>query len=60
MAKELRCGDVIPGCPTVIEGKDDTEIMKKASEHAKTAHSMTVIPPDVVNRVQKAIHTKSA
>jgi predicted small metal-binding protein len=60
MARELRCGDVIPGCPAVIEGKDDTEIMKKATEHAKSAHSMTVIPPDVANKVQKAIHTKSA
>jgi predicted small metal-binding protein len=60
MAKELRCGDVIPGCPTIIEGKDDSEVMKKAAEHAKSMHSMTVIPPDVANKVQKAIHTKSA
>ena len=60
MAKELRCGDVIPGCPTMIEGKDDSEVMKKAAEHAKSAHSMKMIPPDVANKVQKAIHSKSA
>jgi predicted small metal-binding protein len=60
MAKELRCGDVIPGCPTIIEGKDDSEVMKKAVEHAKSAHGMKMVPPDVANKVQKAIHTKSA
>jgi predicted small metal-binding protein len=60
MAKQLRCGDVIPGCSTVIEGKDDAEVMKKATEHAKSVHSMATIPPDVVSKVQKAIQTKSA
>jgi predicted small metal-binding protein len=60
VAKELRCGDVIPGCSTIIEGKDDSEVMKKATEHAKAVHHMVTIPPDVANRVQKAIHVKSA
>ena len=58
MAKELRCGDVIPGCTTVIEGKDDKEVMKKATEHAKSAHKMTMVPPDVASKVQQAIHNK--
>jgi len=58
MSKELRCGDVIPGCSTVIEGKDDKEVMMKATEHAKNAHKMTTIPPDVASKVQQAIHTK--
>jgi hypothetical protein len=31
VAKEVRCGDVIAGCPTVIEGKDDKEVMAKAA-----------------------------
>jgi predicted small metal-binding protein len=60
MAKELRCGDVVPGCSAVIEGKDDTDVMKKAAEHAKNAHGMMTIPPDVASKVQKAIHPKSA
>jgi predicted small metal-binding protein len=58
MSKEFRCGDVIPGCPTVIEGKDDKEVIAKATEHAKNVHHMESIPPDVVNKVQKAIHNK--
>ena len=58
MSKEFRCGDIIPGCPTVIEGKDDKEVMAKASEHAKNAHHMPTLPPEVVAKVQKAIHVK--
>lgn len=60
MTRELRCGDVMPGCTTVIEGKNDEEVMTKAVEHAKSAHNMTTIDPDVAAKVQAAIHTKSS
>ena len=42
----------------VIEGKDDKEVMAKASEHAKNEHNMPTIPPEVATKVQKAIHAK--
>jgi predicted small metal-binding protein len=58
MPKELRCGDIMPGCTTVLEGKDDKEVMAKAAEHAKSAHNMPTIPPEVAGKVQKAIRTK--
>ena len=58
MSKEFRCGDIIPGCPTVIEGKDDKEVMAKAREHAKNAHHMRTIPPEVATKVHEAIREK--
>jgi predicted small metal-binding protein len=58
MAKELRCGDIMPGCTTVLEGKDEKEVMAKVTEHAKNAHNMPTVPPEVASKVQKAIHTK--
>ncbi len=58
MAKVLRCGDLMPGCKAVIEGKDVTEVLKKGAEHAKTAHGMASIPPDVAKKVQAAIKDK--
>ena len=58
MAKELRCNDVISGCSTVIEGKDEKEVMTKAAEHAKSAHNMPMITPEVAAKIQKAIRTK--
>jgi predicted small metal-binding protein len=48
----------MPGCPTVIEGKDEKEVMAKAIEHAKSAHNLTTIQPEVAAKVQKAIRNK--
>jgi predicted small metal-binding protein len=58
MAKVLRCGDLMPGCNTVIEGKDEAEVMAKGAEHAKAAHKMETIPPDVAAKVKAAIKDK--
>ena len=58
MAKQLRCGDLMPGCNAVIEGKDEAEVMAKGAEHAKQAHGMSSIPPDVAQQVKAAIRDK--
>ena len=47
MAKVLRCGDLMPGCDTVIVGKDADEVFAKAEAHARKEHNMTNIPPNV-------------
>ena len=58
MTKVLRCGDLMPGCKAVIEGKDAAEVMAKGAEHAKKAHGLTTIPPDLAKKVQAAIKDK--
>jgi len=58
MAKVLRCGDLMPGCQAVVEGKDVAEVMAKATEHAKKDHGMTTIPSEVAAKVQAAIRDK--
>jgi len=58
MAKVLSCGDIMPGCNTVIEGKDVAEVMVKGAEHARKDHGLATIPPDVAARVQAAIKEK--
>jgi predicted small metal-binding protein len=58
MSKILRCGDVVPGCAAVLEGRDDAEVMKKAAEHAKNDHGMATVPADVADKVRAAIKTK--
>ena len=57
MAKVLRCSDVMCGCDcnAVLDGKDVAEVMVNAEEHAKTAHGMMTVPPELVSRVQMAI-----
>jgi predicted small metal-binding protein len=48
----------MPGCMTVLEGQDEKDLMAKAAEHAKDAHTRPTIPPEVASKAQKAIHTK--
>jgi predicted small metal-binding protein len=60
MAKELRCGDLMPGCQAVVEGKDEAEVMTKAAEHAKTAHGVQQIPPELASKVRSAIREKGS
>lgn len=56
--KEMRCGDLMPGCNFVAEGKDVNEVMAKAADHAKKDHGMTTIPPDVAKKAQAAIRDR--
>ncbi len=58
MAKVLKCGDLMPGCNFVAEGKDVAEVLAKGAEHAKTAHGMTAMPPELARKVQAAIKDK--
>jgi predicted small metal-binding protein len=58
MAKVLRCGDLMPGCSAVMEGKDVAEVMAKGAEHAKKDHGLTALPPDMIAKVQAAIKDK--
>jgi predicted small metal-binding protein len=58
MAKQLACGDVVTGCKAVFTGKTEDEVLGQAAVHAKTAHGMSQIPPDVVAKVKAAIHDR--
>ena len=58
MPKVLKCGDLMPGCNFVAEGKDAAEVMAKGAAHASTAHGISTIPPDMAKKVQAAIKDK--
>jgi predicted small metal-binding protein len=60
MAKELKCGDLMPGCNAVVEGKDEAEVMAKAAEHAKNAHGLQQVTPELAIKVRSAIKEKVA
>jgi predicted small metal-binding protein len=59
MAKVLHCGDLMPGCDTVIVGKDVDEVIEKAEAHARKEHNMTIIPPNVVSQIEAAIKERA-
>ena len=55
MTKVLKCGDVVPGCKVEMNGESEHDVLRQAAEHAKTAHHMEIIPPDVLSKVKGAI-----
>ncbi len=58
--RELRCADLISGCNFVARGKDDSEVMKKTAEHAKSAHKMAAISVEVEKKARAAIRDAGA
>jgi predicted small metal-binding protein len=55
MAKKFACGDVVHGCAWSTTAKDEKELFKKISEHAKSVHNMTNIPNEVIQKVKSKI-----
>jgi predicted small metal-binding protein len=57
VAKELRCGDVMPGCNFVASGATEEEVLKQAAQHAKDKHDVKQLTADLVAKVRAAIRT---
>ena len=54
--KELRCGDLMEGCPAVFEGETIEDIIKQSAKHAHEEHGIADITPEVQQAVLAAIH----
>jgi len=55
MSKVLSCRDVGVDCDFVARGATEKEVLDKAAEHARMAHGMKEIKPDVLAKVRAAI-----
>ena len=55
MAKKLKCGDLMPGCDYEAQADDMAELMEQVVDHARDVHGITVITPDLAQKVQAAI-----
>ena len=53
--KALHCGDLMKGCGFVATGATEDEVMKKTAEHAKTAHSMHHLSPEMALKLRATI-----
>jgi predicted small metal-binding protein len=51
----FKCKDIGMSCGFEASAKTEDELMKKIAEHASKAHNMKTIPPDVMDKVKKAI-----
>ena len=52
--KKLACGDLMPGCPEVIESENEDDILSAAGKHVVDVHGMEVTP-ELVELVRGAI-----
>ncbi len=55
MAKKFLCKDVGMDCPFEAQAETEEELMKQIAEHGKTAHGITEITPDLMEKVKAAI-----
>jgi predicted small metal-binding protein len=60
MAKTISCRDVGVDCDFIAKGETEQEILEQCAEHARTAHGMTELPPDLAMKVRGAIKNKAA
>jgi predicted small metal-binding protein len=58
MEKVIRCKDVGFDCPGVIRAPTEDEAMKKAAEHARTAHGIKDITPEIAAKVKSVMRTE--
>ncbi len=55
MAKEMHCSDVGMDCDFVAKAESEEELMKKVVEHAREAHGITEITPELAQKVTEVI-----
>ncbi|HYO46172.1 MAG TPA: DUF1059 domain-containing protein [Gemmatimonadota bacterium] len=55
MAKELHCGEIMDGCPEVIRGETEEEIMRKGAQHARDAHGVEELDDATIHAVKSKI-----
>jgi len=60
MSKVLHCADVVGSCDFVARGESEQEILTQAAEHARSAHNINEITPDVAEKVKAAIRDEAA
>jgi predicted small metal-binding protein len=55
MAKTICCREVGVDCDFQATGETVEDVMRQAADHAKSAHGMDEIPPELAIKVQSAI-----
>jgi predicted small metal-binding protein len=60
MPKVLACGAVVPDCEFTANAQSEEELLAKVAEHARVAHGLTEVTPDLLAKVKAAIHDHTA
>ena len=57
--RKLGCMDVNPAgdCAFEVQAETEEEVMRLTADHAKNAHNMTSIPPEMAAKLRSTIKT---
>ena len=58
MAKQITCGDVVPGCDWKASAQSEDELLKDVAAHAAEAHGVKDVTPELAAQVKAAIRTR--
>ena len=53
--KQFVCNDVVPGCTFVTQREGDDELWVEIASHARDAHGMDEVPPEVAETIRGVI-----
>jgi predicted small metal-binding protein len=57
MAKSIACDRVVPGCAFTTTAATEQELLDQVAEHARTAHGVSEVTPELLGKVKAAIET---
>jgi predicted small metal-binding protein len=52
--REFACGDVVPGCASVVTGPDEDAVLARVAAHAVADHGLVTVPAVLVAQVRAA------
>jgi predicted small metal-binding protein len=58
MAKQITCGEVVPGCAWKGSAQTEDELLKQVAAHAAEAHGVEEVTPELASQVKAAIRTR--
>ncbi len=53
--KEWSCSNIVPECEWRYDAESEEEILESAAAHAREAHGMDEVPPEIVERIRETI-----
>jgi predicted small metal-binding protein len=58
MAKHIACNDIVPGCAYTASAHTEEDLVKEAAEHARHAHGVKEVTPELAAKVKAAIRSR--
>ena len=55
--KAFTCGSVVPGCTATFHGETEEDIFPQIAAHAREAHGIEEVSPELVSEVRRHITT---